>query len=337
MYDIPERTDIRKCIITEETIREGRLPLLLTKTEVDKRRRRDELRRVARRARRDGLTPRAPGAPAPRDPSFTAMTEAVASGDTTPERQRRSGPRGQLWRPCNFLLCRLVGAMLRCAGTGSTGPVGRLWRRTSGAKSFCRCAGRDRPRRDCLRGGRRDIAGRQPRAPRRRPRPRAGAPPSTSAAAGSFLERALAGEFKGKHVTATGPAVDADAVKMNAMFKDFTDQTGIVIDYAGTKQFEAVISAEVDGNNAPDIADFPQPGLLASFAKGGKVMDLSKYLDHGRPQGELHPVVARHGDDARCQRRRHGRRLGAGERQELRLVPQEGLRRGGLQGPDDVG
>jgi ATP-dependent Clp protease ATP-binding subunit ClpX len=36
MYDIPDRTDIRKCIITEETIRSGRLPLLLTKTEVDK-------------------------------------------------------------------------------------------------------------------------------------------------------------------------------------------------------------------------------------------------------------------------------------------------------------
>ena len=35
MYDIPERTDVRKCIITEETIREGRAPLLLTKTEVD--------------------------------------------------------------------------------------------------------------------------------------------------------------------------------------------------------------------------------------------------------------------------------------------------------------
>jgi ATP-dependent Clp protease ATP-binding subunit ClpX len=36
MYDIPERTDIRKCIITEETIREGRLPLLLTKSDVDR-------------------------------------------------------------------------------------------------------------------------------------------------------------------------------------------------------------------------------------------------------------------------------------------------------------
>ena len=36
MYDIPERTEIRKCIITEETIRAGRLPLLLTKTDVDR-------------------------------------------------------------------------------------------------------------------------------------------------------------------------------------------------------------------------------------------------------------------------------------------------------------
>jgi ATP-dependent Clp protease ATP-binding subunit ClpX len=35
MYDIPDRTEIRKCIITEETIRDGRPPLLLTKTDVD--------------------------------------------------------------------------------------------------------------------------------------------------------------------------------------------------------------------------------------------------------------------------------------------------------------
>jgi ATP-dependent Clp protease ATP-binding subunit ClpX len=35
MYDIPERTEIRKCIITEETIRDGRLPLLLSKNDVE--------------------------------------------------------------------------------------------------------------------------------------------------------------------------------------------------------------------------------------------------------------------------------------------------------------
>jgi ATP-dependent Clp protease ATP-binding subunit ClpX len=35
MYDIPERTDVRKCIITEEVIRDGRTPLLLTKAHLD--------------------------------------------------------------------------------------------------------------------------------------------------------------------------------------------------------------------------------------------------------------------------------------------------------------
>jgi ATP-dependent Clp protease ATP-binding subunit ClpX len=35
MYDVPDHGEIRKCIITEETIREGRLPLLLTKSQVD--------------------------------------------------------------------------------------------------------------------------------------------------------------------------------------------------------------------------------------------------------------------------------------------------------------
>ena len=36
MYDIPERSDVRKCIITEETIRDGRTPLLLTKAHLDR-------------------------------------------------------------------------------------------------------------------------------------------------------------------------------------------------------------------------------------------------------------------------------------------------------------
>ena len=35
MYDIPERSDVRKCIITEEVIRDGRTPLLLTKAHID--------------------------------------------------------------------------------------------------------------------------------------------------------------------------------------------------------------------------------------------------------------------------------------------------------------
>lgn len=35
MYEIPDRTDVRKCIITEEVIRQGRAPLLLTKAHLE--------------------------------------------------------------------------------------------------------------------------------------------------------------------------------------------------------------------------------------------------------------------------------------------------------------
>jgi alpha-glucoside transport system substrate-binding protein len=80
-------------------------------------------------------------------------------------------------------------------------------------------------------------------------------------------------------VTATGPFVDEDAVKFNATMKDFQDKTGITIAYEGSKEFEATISARVDANDAPDVVDFPQPGLLASFAKTGKVIDLTDKLD----------------------------------------------------------
>jgi ATP-dependent Clp protease ATP-binding subunit ClpX len=35
MYDVPDHAEIRKCIITEETIRSGRPPLLLSKSQID--------------------------------------------------------------------------------------------------------------------------------------------------------------------------------------------------------------------------------------------------------------------------------------------------------------
>ena len=50
MYDIPERTDVRKCIITEETIRAGSAAPPADQDRGRRGRRRDELRGVARRA-----------------------------------------------------------------------------------------------------------------------------------------------------------------------------------------------------------------------------------------------------------------------------------------------
>ncbi|GIP53923.1 ABC transporter substrate-binding protein [Paenibacillus vini] len=96
---------------------------------------------------------------------------------------------------------------------------------------------------------------------------------------GSPLDLAMKGEYKGTKVTMFGPFVDADQVKFENSIKEFEEKTGIDIQYEGSKEFEATINIRVDGGNAPDIADFPQPGLLASIAKTGKVIDLTNILD----------------------------------------------------------
>ena len=95
---------------------------------------------------------------------------------------------------------------------------------------------------------------------------------------GTFLERALAGEFAGTVVTMSGPFTDEDAVKFDSSVAEFEDATGIDIQYEGSKEFEASISIRIEAGDAPDIADFPQPGLLSTFVKQGYVMDVSEFL-----------------------------------------------------------
>lgn len=101
----------------------------------------------------------------------------------------------------------------------------------------------------------------------------------TAAAAGNALDDAFAGKFKGKVVTMAGPFTDNDAVKFDDSVKSFEDKTGIDIQYSGSKEFEASIGIAIEGDNPPDVVDFPQPGLLESFVKKGKVVDLSKFMD----------------------------------------------------------
>jgi alpha-glucoside transport system substrate-binding protein len=108
--------------------------------------------------------------------------------------------------------------------------------------------------------------------------PSAAEKPPFAVMPGGFLEKALAGEYRGKTVTVDGPFADADAVKFNKSMEAFTRLTGITVNYIGNKEFEGSISIRVDAGNAPDIADFPQPGLLANFARQGKVVDPTTWI-----------------------------------------------------------
>ena len=102
-------------------------------------------------------------------------------------------------------------------------------------------------------------------------------------------------------------------------------QTGIDIQYSGSKEFEASIRIAVEGGNAPDIVDFPQPGLLANFVAEGQSHRSEQDHQSRLAEAELQPVLAGYGHDAGPRWPDHGRCLGRAQRQVAGLVPQEGL------------
>ena len=104
-----------------------------------------------------------------------------------------------------------------------------------------------------------------------------------------FLEQAVNGDFAGTVVTVDGPFADADAVKFDKSMEPFEAATGIDVQYVGNKEFEGSISIRVDAGDAPDIADFPQPGLLANFVRTGKVVDPTKWISQEWMEQQYNP------------------------------------------------
>ncbi|MEW5828466.1 MAG: carbohydrate ABC transporter substrate-binding protein, partial [Chloroflexota bacterium] len=88
---------------------------------------------------------------------------------------------------------------------------------------------------------------------------------------GGALEEALKGTYSGTTVTVDGAfeGNDPDGVKMDQSVARFEELTGIDVNYIGNKEFEATISVRVAAGDAPDIADFPQPGKAAQYVADG--------------------------------------------------------------------
>ena len=58
----------------------------------------------------------------------------------------------------------------------------------------------------------------------------------------------------------------------------FEAATGIDAIYEGTDQFATVLATRLAAGNPPDIALFPQPGLMADLARSGDVVPLDEFL-----------------------------------------------------------
>lgn len=70
-------------------------------------------------------------------------------------------------------------------------------------------------------------------------------------------------------VTVYGTIADTEAELLEQSWADWEEANGIDIQYEASKEFEAQIAVRAQGGNAPDIAIFPQPGLMADMATRG--------------------------------------------------------------------
>ncbi|MFI8825633.1 ABC transporter substrate-binding protein [Streptomyces sp. NPDC053431] len=83
------------------------------------------------------------------------------------------------------------------------------------------------------------------------------------------------GKHPGTEVTVYAENRDREADLFEESWADFADCTGIGVRYEGDGEFEARIQLRVDGGSAPDVAFFPQPGLLERFARAGRLKPVS--------------------------------------------------------------
>jgi alpha-glucoside transport system substrate-binding protein len=88
-------------------------------------------------------------------------------------------------------------------------------------------------------------------------------------------------DLSGTKVQIFGAFVEPGSNLFKESIKDFEEQTGIDIRYNGSSDFESLITVRVEGGDPPDIAAFPQPGLLQDFVDRGKVQDLNEWFEPG--------------------------------------------------------
>jgi alpha-glucoside transport system substrate-binding protein len=74
-----------------------------------------------------------------------------------------------------------------------------------------------------------------------------------------------------------------------AMVEPFTQQTGIEIEFEGTRDIAAVLTTRIEGGNPPDLAGLPGPGQLVEFARNGDLVPLNDVLDMSQMEAEYDP------------------------------------------------
>lgn len=106
-----------------------------------------------------------------------------------------------------------------------------------------------------------------------------GADSSDDTTAGDGGTATGAADLAGESVEIFGAFANDEADRMRETLQPFIDQTGIEVDYVDSPAFDTEITTRVEGGNLPDIAVFPQPGLLLDIASETGAVPVGEYLD----------------------------------------------------------
>ncbi|MFH1938964.1 MAG: extracellular solute-binding protein, partial [bacterium] len=80
-------------------------------------------------------------------------------------------------------------------------------------------------------------------------------------------------------LTVLGVWTGAEAEAFNKMVAPFEAETGIKVEFTGTRDLPAILTTQVEAGNPPDVSALPNPGQMIEFAKAGKLVDLSTFMD----------------------------------------------------------
>ncbi|GLP86816.1 ABC transporter substrate-binding protein [Tritonibacter mobilis] len=81
-------------------------------------------------------------------------------------------------------------------------------------------------------------------------------------------------DLNGEQVTVFGPWLGPDQELVENVLAYFAAATGADVRYAGSDSFEQQIVVDAEAGSAPNVAVFPQPGLVSDMAKRGFVTPL---------------------------------------------------------------
>ena len=91
-------------------------------------------------------------------------------------------------------------------------------------------------------------------------------------------------DLSGRTVNIFGAFVQDDAANFEASMVPFEEATGIEVEYEGSADFESLITVRAEGGDPPDVAVFPQPGLMDDLVDRGHVLDVRDMVSESKLQ-----------------------------------------------------